>query len=72
MTDPDQQALQRFLADLILPSYVTDPRLTLMVTAKQTYLSIKHGYSNASAVGYVMYGVSLQMFDRVTEALAFG
>lgn len=55
VVDPEQQAAQRLLADLISPALAADFTLGALAVVKQINLSIKHGHSDTSAFGYMIY-----------------
>ncbi|AGP35590.1 AAA family ATPase [Sorangium cellulosum] len=71
----DREALivLRLLTNLSSPAYLTDARLAALVTAKQVNLSLRHGHSEVSAFGFVLYGLYMAVLrDRYDEARRFG
>ncbi|WP_437327213.1 protein kinase domain-containing protein [Sorangium sp. So ce381] len=55
----ETQTVLGLLGELATPANALDPTLGLLVVVKQINLSIKHGNSASSALGYVTYGSML-------------
>jgi predicted ATPase/GAF domain-containing protein/anti-anti-sigma regulatory factor len=55
VVEPEQLAAQKLLADLVAAAMAPDPTLGAFAIAKQVNHSIKHGHSNTSAFGYMLY-----------------
>ncbi len=59
MSNPDQLAIMKTLGAISAASYLTSPKLFLIIGLIQVKLSIKHGNSDASAHAYSLYGIIL-------------
>ena len=57
MSSPEAQAIARMLMQIGAPAYIASPALYPLIYFKQVQLSITHGNSAASAIGYVVYGL---------------
>jgi predicted ATPase/GAF domain-containing protein/tRNA A-37 threonylcarbamoyl transferase component Bud32 len=73
MTDPQMRAALGILAVLFGPSHSTDPNLPFVVYANMVEISLKHGNTDASAIGYAYFGMSIgPKFGRYKDGYAFG
>ena len=73
MTDPEIAAAQDILAVLFAPALNTDPNLSLLVYCSMVNQSLLHGNSDASALAYAYFGMSLgPEFGRYREGYRFG
>jgi predicted ATPase/GAF domain-containing protein/serine/threonine protein kinase len=73
MTDPNMRAALGILAVLFGPSHSVDPNLPFVTYANMVEISLRHGNTDASAVGYAYFGMSLgPKFGRYREGFAFG
>ncbi|MDC0742792.1 AAA family ATPase [Polyangium mundeleinium] len=73
MTDPEIAAAQDILAVLFAPALNTDPNLSLLVYGSMVHQSLRHGNSDASALAYAYFGMSLgPAFGRYREGYRFG
>ncbi|WP_437727216.1 AAA family ATPase [Sorangium sp. So ce861] len=73
LRDRETLIVLKLLTNLSSPAYLTDARLAALVTAKQVNLSLRHGHSEVSAFGFVLYGLYMAVLrDRYDEARRFG
>jgi predicted ATPase/signal transduction histidine kinase len=72
LTDPEQKVALTILMNATPALMSASPSLTALAAAKQANISLKYGHSDASAFGYVMYGMMLALMGRYAEAHAFG
>jgi predicted ATPase/signal transduction histidine kinase/tRNA A-37 threonylcarbamoyl transferase component Bud32 len=73
MTDPHMRAALGILAVLFGPSHSVDPNLPFVCYANMVEISLRHGNTDASAVGYAYFGMALgPKFGRYREGFAFG
>jgi predicted ATPase/signal transduction histidine kinase/tRNA A-37 threonylcarbamoyl transferase component Bud32 len=73
MTDAKMEAALGILAVLFGPSHSTDPNLPFVCYANMVEISLRHGNTDASAVGYAYFGMALgPKFGRYREGFAFG
>ncbi|MDC3962774.1 AAA family ATPase [Polyangium jinanense] len=73
MTDPEIAAAQDILAVLFAPALNTDPNLSILVYCSMVNQSLRHGNSDASALAYAYFGMSLgPAFGRYREGHRFG
>lgn len=73
MTDPQMRAALGILAVLFGPSHSVDPNLPFVVYANMVEISLLHGNTDASALGYAYFGMALgPKFGRYREGYAFG
>lgn len=73
MTDPDADKVMSILSTLYLPAYWLDLNLQLLVTCRMVNLSLRHGNSDASAMGYAGFGRLLgPVYDRYQHGYSFG
>jgi PAS domain S-box-containing protein len=73
LTDPEVSAAQELLAVLYAPVINTDLQLLLLVCCRMVENSLLHGNSDASALGYAYFGMSLgPAFGRYAEGYRFG
>ncbi|WP_437489910.1 AAA family ATPase [Sorangium sp. So ce1014] len=73
LEDQETLTVLELLTNLSSPAYLTDARLAALVTAKQVNLSLRHGHSEVSAFGFVLYGLYMAVLrDRYDEAQRFG
>ncbi len=59
MTDPEIRDLQRLLVHVNTAAWFVNPALFGHVAAKQVILSLRHGHTDVSALGYSFYGMLL-------------
>src|SRR5712672_274445 len=72
MTDPEVQAVMQVLSILGAPAYLTDFRLCCLLICRTGKLSMQHGTSGASALGYAYLGNFLgPVFHRYTDGYRF-
>ncbi|HVZ73190.1 MAG TPA: ATP-binding sensor histidine kinase [Polyangia bacterium] len=73
MIDPRMRAALDILAVLFGPSHSTDPNLPFIVYANMVEISLRHGNTDASAIGYAYFGMAIgAKFGRYKEGYAFG
>jgi PAS domain S-box-containing protein len=73
MTDPEMQAAMRVLAALVGPALFTDINLTYLHLCHMVNVSLKFGTTDASAHGYVWFGLILGPFaHRYADGYRFG
>jgi signal transduction histidine kinase len=72
LTDPEQKAAAKILMHVTPALLSACPSLVPLVAVKQANISLKHGHSDASAFGYIMYGMVLVAMGRYAEAHEFG
>ncbi|MBV9873147.1 MAG: AAA family ATPase [Verrucomicrobia bacterium] len=73
MTDPEMQAAMRVLAALVGPALYTDINLTYLHLCHMVNVSLKFGTTDASAHGYVWFGLILGPFaHRYADGYRFG
>jgi predicted ATPase/signal transduction histidine kinase len=73
MSDPNMQATIDVLTKLVLSALYQNPRLHQLLIALMVQLSMKHGNTAASCVGYVSFGrVLITEFGNFSAALSFG
>jgi predicted ATPase/signal transduction histidine kinase len=73
MNNPDMRATIDVVAKLVLSALYQDPKLHELLIALMVQLSLKHGNTAASCVGYVSFGrVLITKFDQFSAALRFG
>jgi predicted ATPase/signal transduction histidine kinase/serine/threonine protein kinase len=73
LTDPRMRAALDILAVLFGPSHSVDPNLPFVCYAAMVEISLRHGNTDASAVGYAYFGMSIgPKFGRWREGYAFG
>ena len=72
MTDPEVQAAMQVLSILGAPAYLTDSRLFCLLSCRMGNLSMQHGTSGASALGYAYLGNFLgPIFHRYADGYRF-
>jgi len=72
MTDPEVQAAMQVLSILGAPAYLTDSRLFCLLSCRMGKLSMQHGTSGASALGYAYLGNFLgPIFHRYADGYRF-
>jgi PAS domain S-box-containing protein len=72
MTDPQLQAAMQVLSVLGPPAYFTDFHLFCLLACRTAKVSMEHGVSDASALGYAILGFILgPVFHRYSEAYRF-
>ena len=59
MSDPDSRATMDVLTTLLPPALFTDENLSGMVVGRMTNLSLEHGHSDGSCLGYAWLGMFL-------------
>ncbi|WNG30096.1 AAA family ATPase [Cystobacter fuscus] len=73
MTDPDVTAIQNALSSLATLALFTSPGLATIAALRSVVLSIRHGNTEASAIGYVLCAVWYCMIrQKYDKAHAFG
>jgi PAS domain S-box-containing protein len=73
LTDPDVSAVEDILAVLFAPAVNTDRNLPLLIYCTMVNNSLVHGNSDASALAYAYFGMSLgPAFGRYLEGYLFG
>jgi predicted ATPase/signal transduction histidine kinase/serine/threonine protein kinase len=73
LTDPHMRAALGILAVLFGPSHSVDPNLPFVAYANMVEISLRHGNTDASAIGYAYFGMALgPKFGRYREGFAFG
>jgi predicted ATPase/signal transduction histidine kinase/tRNA A-37 threonylcarbamoyl transferase component Bud32 len=73
LTDPHMRAALSILAVLFGPSHSVDPNLPFVTYANMVEISLRHGNTDASAIGYAYFGMALgPKFGRYREGFAFG
>jgi predicted ATPase/signal transduction histidine kinase/tRNA A-37 threonylcarbamoyl transferase component Bud32 len=72
LTFPEQKAALTILMDVMPAVLSASASLTPLAAIKQANISLKYGHSDASAFGYVMYGLVLAVMGRYAEAQEFG
>jgi predicted ATPase/signal transduction histidine kinase len=71
--DPELCAAEGILAVLFAPALNTDRNLSLLVYCQMVNISLVHGSSDASALAYAYFGMSLgPVFGRYPEGYRFG
>jgi PAS domain S-box-containing protein len=72
MTDPEVRASMQVLSILGAPAYLTDFRLCCLLICRMGKLSMQHGTSGASALGYAYLGNFLgPVFHRYADGYRF-
>ena len=72
MTDPELQAAMQLLSVLIPPAYYTDFHLYCLIACRMAELGMQHGISDASPVGYALFGLILgPAFHRYGDGYRF-
>src|SRR6266404_4195000 len=72
ITDPEVQAAMQVLSILGPPAYLTDFRLSCLLFCRMGKLSMQHGTSGASALGYAYLGNFLgPVFHRYADGYRF-
>lgn len=72
MTDPLKQAAMHIISSIISPAYIAVPELIPLLTFKIVNLSVKHGNTPISAIGYVTYGLILCSAAEIEDGYQFG
>ena len=73
LNDPAAADLMEVLSELYLPAYWIDVNLQTLVTCRMVNLSLRHGNSDASAMGYAALGRLLgPKFGRYRDGYEFG
>ncbi|MBY5603670.1 AAA family ATPase [Rhizobium leguminosarum] len=73
MNDPDTRATIDVVTKLVLSALYQDPKLHQLLIALMVQLSLQHGNTAASCVGYVSFArVLITEFDQFSDALSFG
>ena len=73
MDDPERRLVLQILCDLLMATFLTNPTLYGTAVLKQVNVSLKHGHSDVSALGYMNYGFMLAaILGRPAEGHAFG
>ncbi len=72
MTDPEVRAAMQVLSILVITAYLTDFRLCCLLICRMGKLSMQHGTSGASALGYAYLGNFLgPVFHRYADGYRF-
>jgi len=72
ITDPEVRAAMQVLSILGAPAYLTDFRLCCLLSCRMGKLSMQHGTSGASALGYAYLGNFLgPVFHRYADGYRF-
>jgi signal transduction histidine kinase/GAF domain-containing protein len=72
MSDSELLAAVQLMSVLTPPAYFTDLRLFCLVACRMVNVSMQHGVSDASALGYALFGFILgPVFHRYGEAYRF-
>ncbi len=74
MTDPDTKAVMEVLSVTITPAVYTDKNLLILVLCHMVSLTLSYGIADASASGFVWFGVVLggPAFREFRKAFRFG
>ncbi|WP_437903741.1 GAF domain-containing protein [Sorangium sp. So ce327] len=73
MTDPDKRALMKFLLVMVNAAFASKHPLFAFLIGRQVNISLRHGHSEGSASGYVVYGFLLSVAQaRFREGYEFG
>jgi PAS domain S-box-containing protein len=73
MSDPEQQAAMRVLAELSTPAWYTDSNLFCLQTCKMANLSLQYGITSVSPHGYAELASILgPIFQRFADGYRFG
>ncbi|MBV8275252.1 MAG: AAA family ATPase, partial [Verrucomicrobia bacterium] len=73
MSDPEQQAAMRVLAELSTPAWYTDSNLFCLQTCKMANLSLQYGITSVSPHGYAELASILgPIFGRFADGYRFG
>jgi predicted ATPase/signal transduction histidine kinase len=72
MTDPELQAAMQLLSVLSPPAYFTDFHLFCSIACRMVKISMQHGISDASTLGFALLGfISGPVFHRYREGSRF-
>jgi predicted ATPase len=73
MADPKLQAAMRVLSILTLPAYLTDFHLFCWLACRMVKVTMKHGISGASTLGYALFGGGIlgPVFHRYGDGYRF-
>src|SRR6202011_3100222 len=73
ITDPELQAAMQVLSVLTPPAYFTDFHLFCLLVCRMVKVSMQHGMSGASTLGYALLGVFIlgPVFHRYGEGYRF-
>jgi PAS domain S-box-containing protein len=72
MTDPELQAALQLISVLGPPAYFTDFQLFCLLACRTAKISVQHGTSDASTLGYALFGFILgPVFHRYGEGYRF-
>lgn len=73
LVDPEPQIIQTLFGSLFPSSFLTSPLLYGFVIVRHVNLSLKHGQSPASALGYMSYGYLIAgVLGQYDDARRFG
>ena len=73
LADPRRRAALQILCDLALPIFYVSPDLYGLVVQEQVNISLEHGPSDISPMGYMAHGFMLAaMLGQPAEGYAFG
>ncbi|MBN1209011.1 MAG: AAA family ATPase [Myxococcaceae bacterium] len=64
MTDPDMRLVMNALATLFAKAFVTDKNLLIITLARMASLTLRHGFTDASAMGLSWFGLLTGSFFR--------
>ncbi|WP_437730421.1 trifunctional serine/threonine-protein kinase/ATP-binding protein/sensor histidine kinase [Sorangium sp. So ce1335] len=72
LTDPEHRAALTILTNVSAAILGANPSLHALVCVKHANISLKHGHSEVSAWGYLIYAIVLIELGRYAEAYEFG
>ncbi|MFL5344519.1 MAG: AAA family ATPase [Hyalangium sp.] len=73
LTDPEMKTVIGLLVAMISPAFFTDENLLALQLSRLVALTLRHGNTAASALGYVWYGlVTLTRFRDLRRGYEFG
>lgn len=72
MDEPGQEATLRFCLNVAAPMFFVAPEFFPLLAFRQVRLSVTHGNSVFSTIGYAMYGAILVGFGDIENGYAFG
>lgn len=72
MSDQNLRAAMRIMALITPAAYLIGTHLYQVITVQMVILSLKHGNTAESALGYATYGAVLCIFNKVKRGYQFG
>jgi len=72
MKDPKKLAAMQIMNHFILYTVYASPNLSALLAFRLVRLTIEHGISAISSVGFVIYGMILCRFDQIDDGFRFG